>query len=106
MTRNSGYGSLTSDTNGDEVMVRGWNTLSCHIDSGTGTLTWQFKGPDGVWRSVYGGNDGTVEQAFTVDHMVNVFFGQDVRVRANLSGSASTPVFDWQILGSYNNREG
>ena len=86
-------GSGTSNTNGSTVSVacRGWSTLSCHKDSGTGTWTWEFQGVDGVW-------------SFTASNMVNVFFGTDVSVRGTLSGSGSTPVFDWQIMGNPANR--
>lgn len=98
-------GTITGNTSTDWVSVRGWCTLSCHIDSGTGTMTWNFKGPDGVERGIIGGSDNITAQAYTASHMVNVFFGTDVKVRGTVSGSASTPVFDWQIMGSSWNRQ-
>ena len=96
-------GTFTADGNGTSVSLRGWATLTAHFDSGSGTVTWQFKGPDGVWRSIYGGSTGTTEQAFTVSHMINVFFGGDVAVRAVLSASSS-PQIDYQIISNPNNR--
>jgi hypothetical protein len=96
-------GTLTTDASTDEVIIRGWATLSAHLDSGTGTLTWQFQGPDGVWRSIYGGSDFLTEMAFTATHMVNVFFGDSVRVRATGS-SGSSPQWDWQVMSNPANR--
>ena len=103
MSNYTNYGTLTTDASTVDVSCRGWNTLSAHLDSGTGTLTWEFKGPDGVWRSIYGGTDGTTVQAFTAVHMINVFFGGDVKVRATGS-SGSSPVWDWQVIGNMSNR--
>ena len=99
-------GSGTSNTNGSTVSVacRGWSTLSCHKDSGTGTWTWEFQGVDGVWRTILGTATSTTPLSFTASNMVNVFFGTDVSVRGTLSGSGSTPVFDWQIMGNPANR--
>lgn len=105
MSNFNSYGTVTTDTTTDEVACRGWVTLSAHLDSGSGTWTWQFKGNDGVWRSIYGGSDGTTEQAFTASHMINAFFGNDVTVRG--SGSSGTsPQWDWQIMGNFANRDG
>lgn len=97
------YGTVTTDTSTDSVACRGWATLSAHLDSGTGTWTWEFKGPDGVWRSIYAGSDGTTEQAFTGSHMINVFFGGDVLIRGTGS-SGSSPQWDWQIVSNVANR--
>ena len=97
------YGTVTTDTSTSAVACRGWATLSAHLDSGTGTWTWEFKGPDGVWRSIYAGSDGTTEQAFTDSHMINVFFGGDVVVRGTGS-SGSSPQWDWQIVSNVANR--
>ena len=99
-----GYATLTTNASTPSVSVHGWVTLSAHLDSGTGTLTWEFKGADGVWRSIYGGSDGVTEQAFTASHMANAFFGADVNVRATGS-SGSSPVWDWQIMSSLANRD-
>ena len=99
----SGYGTVTTDTTTDEVTCSGFVTLSAHLDSGAGTWTWQFKGPDGVWRSLYGGTDGTVEQAFTDSHMVNAYVGNDVPIRGNAT-SGSSPQWDWQIISNPRNR--
>ena len=87
-------GSGTSNTNGSTVSVacRGWSTLSCHKDSGTGTWTWEFQGVDGVWRTILGTATSITPLSFTASNMVNV------------SGSGSTPVFDWQIMGNPANR--
>ena len=104
MSNFTGYGTLATDASAAAVSVHGWATLSAHLDSGTGTLTWEFKGADGVWRSIYGGTDGTTVQAFTATHMANVFFGADVNVRATGS-SGSSPVWDWQIMSSPANRD-
>jgi hypothetical protein len=97
------YGTFTADGNTSEVVVSGWVTLSAHYDSGSGTITWQFKGPDGVWRGIYSGAGGTTAQVFTATHMVNAFFADDVRVRGVLS-SSSTPQIDWQVFSNPNNR--
>jgi hypothetical protein len=105
MSNYTNSGTLTTDASTDVVACRGWNTLSAHLDSGTGTLTWEFKGPDGVWRTILG-DTGTFTEAavFTASHMLNVFFGGDVAVRA--TGSAgSSPVWDWQIMGNLANRD-
>ena len=95
------YGTLAGTT--DETSVascRGAVTLSSHIMGGTGVVTWQFKGPDGVWRGIYGGTTGNTAQAFTNEsHMVNVYFGGDVSVKGVLSGGSSAD-FDYQIIGS------
>ena len=96
-------GTLTDDGTTDEVQVSGYVTCSAHYDSGTGTMTWQFKGPDGVWRSIYAGSNGTTEQAFSSSHISTLHFGGDVRVRGNLS-SSSSPQIDWQIISSSLNR--
>lgn len=98
------YGTITqNNVETEAVACRGWVTLSAHYDSGSGTLTWEFKGPDGVWRSIYGGTDGTTEQAFTDSHMVNVFFGGDVLVRVAVT-LATNPQIDWQVIGNVANR--
>jgi len=99
------YGTLTTDASTVSVACRGWATLSAHLDSGTGTLTWEFQGPDGVWRNIFGGSDNITLQAYTATNMVNIYFGNDVIVRA--TGSAGTsPVWDWQIMSNVNNRTG
>lgn len=100
-----GSGTITTDTTTDSVACRGWATLCAHLDSGSGTWTWQFKGDDGEWRTIYGGTAGTTAQQFTGSHMVNVYFGTDVRIRASAS-SGSSPQWDWQILSSPLNRDG
>jgi len=97
MSNYDAYGTVSTATTTDESSCRGTVTLSAHLTSGSGTLTWQFKGIDGTWRSIYGGADGTTAQAFTASHMVNVLFGGDVRVR----GSSSGGTWDWQVIGNY-----
>ena len=97
------YGTLTTDTVTTDVICRGWATLSAHLDSGTGTFTWQFKGPDGVWRNIYAGADGTTLQAFTDTNMIDVYFGDEVRVRGSGS-SGSSVVWKWQIMSNVANR--
>lgn len=99
----SGFGTVTTDTTTDDVICSGFVTLAAHLDSGSGSWTWQFKGPDGVWRDIYGGSDGTTVQTFTGSHMVNVFFGNDARVRGNAT-SGSSPQWDWQIFSNVRNR--
>lgn len=103
MTVHKATGTITSDTTTDPVVCSGVATLSAHLDSGSGTWTWQFKGADGVWRDIYGGSDGTVLQSFTGSHMINVSFGNDVRVRGSAS-SGSSPEWDWQIISNPMNR--
>lgn len=98
------YGTLTTDASTDAVTCRGWTTISAHLDSGTGILTWEFKGPDDVWRGIIVGSDFVTALAFTsVSHMANVFFAADVLVRATGS-SASSVVWDWQIFSEYENK--
>jgi hypothetical protein len=97
-------GTLAADGNGDSARVQGWVTCTAHYDSGTGTITWEFRGPDGVWRSIYGGPGSTTEQVYTATHMANFFFGGDVSIRPALSGSASTPSIDYQIISDRGNR--
>ena len=97
------YGTLTTDASTDSASVRGWATLSAHLDSGTGTLTWEFKGADGVWRNIFGGTDNVTVQSYSASHMCNAFFGSDVNIRATGS-SGSSPVWDWQIMSSPVNR--
>ena len=97
------FGTLITDASTTGVLVNGWATLSAHLDSGTGTLTWEFKGPDGVWRNIYAGSDNITIQSYTAAHMANAFFGDDVLVRATGSSGAS-PVWDWQVLSSPLNR--
>jgi hypothetical protein len=103
MSNYTNYGTLTADGSTAWVAVRGWATLSAHYDSGTGTLVWEFKGPDGETRSLYGGSAGTTLQSFTANHMINQYFGGDCKVRVTLS-SSSTPQIDWQVIGSVLNR--
>lgn len=98
-----GTGTITTDTSGDPVVCRGWSTLSAHLDSGSGVLTWEFKGPDGVWRTIYAGSDNATAQSYSATHMLNVFFGGDVVVRCTGS-SGSSPQWDWQIIGNVSNR--
>ena len=101
-----GFGNVTANGSTDFVSCRGWTTLAVHIDTGTGTWTWEFKGVDGVTRTILGSATNTAALAFTASNMVNVFFGSDVQVRGTLSSSASTPSFDYQIMGNPANREG
>jgi len=101
-----GFGNVTDNGSTDFVSCRGWTTLAMHIDSGSGTWTWEFKGVDGVTRTILGSATNTAALTFTASNMVNVFFGSDVRVRGTLSSSASTPRFDYQIMGNPSNREG
>lgn len=103
MSQHSAYGTITTDTTTDEVVCSGFVTLSAHLDSGSGTFTWQFKGPDNVWRDIYGGSDGTTVQSFTASHIINVFFGNDARVRGNAT-SGTSPQWDWQIFSNVRNR--
>ena len=98
-----GFGTVTTDTVTEWVSCRGWATLAAHLDTGSGTWTWQFKGPDGVTRDIYGGADGTTVQSFTGTHMVNVYFGNDVTVRGSAT-SGSSPEWDWQIFSNVVNR--
>jgi len=101
-----GSGTLTTATSSDSTEVAGYATLSGHLDSGTGTFTWEFKGPDGVWRNIFlqgwvadGSAITSVVAAFTGSHVINVFFADDVLVRVTAS-SVSTPQFDWQVMSS------
>jgi len=103
-SQHQGFGTITTDTTTDAVVCSGFVTLSAHLDSGSGTWTWQFMGPDGVWRDLYGGETGTTAQSFSASHMVNAFFGNDVRLRGNAT-SGSSPQWDWQIFSNPRNRD-
>jgi hypothetical protein len=103
MSLYSTSGTITANGNSNSAIVRGWTTMALHIDGGTGTFTWQFKGPDGVWRSMYGGTDNITLHQYTANHMFNMFFGGDVRVRV-VTSSASTLEADYQIIGNVSNR--
>lgn len=103
MSNYQAYGTISSVTTTDEVSCRGWVTLVGHLDAGTLSVTWQFKGADGVWRDIYAGSDNVTVQTYSASHMVNVFFGSDVRVRGNVT-TATDLTFDWQILGNVANR--
>lgn len=97
------YGTITTDTATSEVKCRGYVTLSAHLTTGSGTWTWQFKGPDGTWRSIIGGSDFITEQVYTTTNMINVFYGGEVQVRADAT-SGSSPSWSWQIIGDQDNR--
>lgn len=101
----TGFGTITTNTQTDEVTCVGWVTMSAHLASGTGTWTWQFKGPDGTWRNIIGGSDHITSQAYTATNMINTFFGGDVLVRADAT-SGSTPDWRWQIISTQYNRSG
>ena len=99
-----GFGTLTANGDTDEVSCRGWSTLSAHADTAGGaTLTWQFKGADGVFRNILGTSSSTTALAFTASNMVNVYFGTDVKIKGVLT-SGTNPVWDWQIMGNPSNR--
>jgi len=98
------YGTLTADGSTDWVSVRGWVTC---ITTGTwdsGTMTWKIKGPDGNEITVFAGTDNITAQAYTQDHMVNFYFGDDVKLRGTLSGAGGSADLDWQILSNPANR--
>ena len=97
-----GYGTITTNTTTDEVSCRGWATLSAHY-TGAATTTWEFKGADGVWRTILAAVDNITPQAYTVSNMLNVYFGADVAVRGNATAGTS-PVWDYQIMSTPNNR--
>lgn len=103
MSNYQGYGTISSITTTAEVAARGWVTVAAHDDAGTFSITWQFKGADGVWRDIYAGSDNATIQTYTAAHMANFFFGSDVLVRGNVT-SASGLTLDWQILGNVANR--
>lgn len=103
MALHQSSGQVTANGSTNFVICNGFVTLSAHLASGTGTWTWEFMGPDNQWRSIYGGTDGTTEQAFTGSHMVNAYFGNDVRVRGTAS-SSSSPEWNWQIISNPRNR--
>ncbi len=100
------FGTITTDTQTDVVTGRGWVTGTAHLDSGTGTWTWQFKGVDSVWRTIIAGTDFITEMVFVdASNMLNVYFATDVLIRADAT-SGSSPVWDWQIMGDQINRGG
>jgi hypothetical protein len=104
MSNYTAFGSLETDASTDEVSCRGWVTMSAHLTSGAGTLTWEFLGLDGVWRTLLGQTDHITAEVYTTSNMINAFFGTDVKVRG--TGSAgSSPVWKWQILSNPANRE-
>jgi hypothetical protein len=103
MSTREANGTLDADGSTTEILCTGWCTLWAIGDFGGGTLTWQHKGMDGAWRSIYSGSTGETEQAFTANHMQNAFFGNDTHVRGTLDGSTS-PDLDWEIRGNPANR--
>jgi hypothetical protein len=96
----SASGQITGNTSTDWVKVQGWVTCSVHFTGGTGTVTWNFRGPDKTERAIVAGSDNITAQAYTATHMVNFFFAAPVEVRGTASGTGSTPVLDWQIFSS------
>lgn len=98
MALNQVHGTLTTDGSTGAVLVRPNEGVTCsaHYDSGSGTMTWEFRGPDNVWRTIYGGAGNTTAQAYTATHVANFGFCGQVEVRGTLSGS-STPQIDYQI---------
>ena len=103
MAKHQSSGQVTANGQTEAVTCNGYVTLTAHLSSGSGTWTWQFKGHDGVWRSIYGGNDGTIEQSFIGSHMINAYFGNDVEIRGSASAS-SGPEWNWQIISNPSNR--
>ena len=97
VNRRVGHGTITTDTQTDEFVCNGWATLSAHLDSGSGTWTWQFKGIDGVWRSIYAGSDFITEMAFTASNMINIFFGTDVDFKIFFPTDPGILCFDFKI---------
>lgn len=93
-------GTLTGNGSTEAVKVTNFVTLSAHYDAGTGTMTWEFQGPDGVWRSIY---EGATEQTFTGSHMKNIYFADDVLVRGTVSGATGLTL-DYQLMSNYFNR--
>lgn len=104
MSNYKNYGTLTANGSGDWVSVCGWATLICTGTWDTATMTWKVMAADGNEVSIFGGSDNITEQAYTADHMVNVFFGDDVSVRGTVSSVGGSTDLDWQIIGNPNNR--
>jgi len=98
------YGTITGNTSTDWVSLCGWVTCACTGTWGGATITWKVKGVDGNEISIFGGADNITAQAYTVDHMINVFFGTNVRVRGTVSNKSGTTDLDWQIMSSPLNR--
>jgi len=103
MNHFTGFGTVTTDITTKAVACRGWATLTAHLDSGAGTWMWEFKGSDGVWRTIIAGSDSTTAMTFTASNMINVFFGSDVAIRATAS-AGTVPVWYWQIMSNPSNR--
>ena len=91
-------GQITGNTSTDWVQVKGWVTCTVHFTGGTGTMTWNFRGPDSTERAIVSGSDNITAQAYTATHMVNFFFAAPVEIRGTASATGSTPVLDWQIF--------
>ena len=104
MSNFTSTGTITGDTSTDWVSLRGWVTVICVGTWDGATITWKVKGIDGNEVSIFAGSDNVTEQAYTVDHMVNFFFGTDVNIRGTVSGSGTTDL-DWQILSNPANRD-
>ena len=98
------YGDLSADGSTDTVACRGWATLSAHQTAGAGTFTWEFKGVDGVWRTILGQSDHITPETYTTSCMTNVFFGTDITVRGTASASAGV-TWQWQIMSNPVNRD-
>lgn len=91
--------TITTDTNSDEIQVRGAVWVAAELTSGNGTLTWKYKHRNGTYYSLRGGSEGTTEQAFTSSHMVNFYFPETTTIRATAS-SGTTPNWEIQVVSS------
>jgi hypothetical protein len=96
-------GTLTVNGATSEVSASNSVTFSATTSGGTpGTLAWQFKGPDGIWTPIL---DGTTAIESAANYMKTMTFGDDVRVRGNLTGSTGA-TWVWQIMSNPFNRHG
>jgi hypothetical protein len=91
-------GTLTTNTTSGSISVHDHFTVALHNNgAGTaGTMTLQFAGPDGVWRTFY---EGTTAVTATANYMNTFYVGDDVSVRVSLSGSSGTS-WAWQLLSN------
>lgn len=107
MSTREAYGTLSADGSTTSVLCTGWVSLAAIGGGGNnfggGTITWQWLGMDGTWRTIYSGSTGETAQAFTANHMLNAFFANDTHVRGTLASSTS-PTLYWEIRSNPANR--
>lgn len=97
-------GTFTGDGNSDPIYVCGWATAAVTLNSGTGTFTLQVDFMDGNgFVPIVAGDDNLTTQAYTATFSLNMFYGDEVRVRI-VASSTSSPDADWVLKSNPKNR--